>query len=74
MNEDLTLVSTDDLIDELQSRCDAMVLVYRKDIDQNIDQTYCNCWGGKGVALGLLEYGKLKVSRDITRDMDRNEE
>ena len=70
---DLTIVATDDLLDELAGRHDAMIFAGYKNKSDEIS-TYQRFWrGGNIPALGLAEFISMRI-RDACNDMDRFEE
>ncbi len=65
MNTDLSLVTTDDLIEELKGRCDNCAFVLEAGHTEN-DLGLATIWNGSPFAcLGLLDFLRHAIKQDI---------
>ena len=61
---DLSLVSMDDIWEELKKRFDACLLVDLKEYDEQREGAQISYHGGKFICIGLAEYAKEKILKD----------
>jgi hypothetical protein len=61
---DLSLVSMDDIWDEIKKRFDCVLLVDLKSIDSNREGAQVSFHGGKFACIGLAQYAVSKIMRD----------
>jgi hypothetical protein len=66
---ELELVDTDDLIEELQSRHDNLLIVGRKDLNLDHEAHLCFWSGGCTPALGLVKYAELRITEKIKQEL-----
>jgi len=65
---DLSLVSIDELIDEVERRNDACIIAYIKTLDSKMEDAQFCYHGGKFTALGLARGMAYKLERDLGMD------
>ena len=61
---DLSLVSMDDIWEELKRRFDAILLVDLKSYDEHREGAKISYKGGKFICMGLADYAKEKILID----------
>lgn len=61
---DLSLVSMDEIWEELKKRFDAVLLVDLKTYDSEREGAQISFKGGKFICIGLAEYAKKKILDD----------
>lgn len=62
---DLSLVSMDDIWDELKKRNEAVVLIDMKTLDKDRESSQVSYKGGQFTCLGLVEKAKLVLTKSI---------
>ena len=62
---DLSLVSMDEIWEELKKRNEAVVLVDMRTLDQERETSQLSYKGGQFVCLGMLEGAKAQLLRDM---------
>jgi len=65
---DLSLVSFDDIWEELKNRYEVVVVLTIKNIDRNREARSMNSAGGRYSCLGLVAYAQDRILYDIERD------
>ena len=62
---DLSLVSMEDIWDELKKRHDAIIMVDMKTLDGERESSQISYKGGQFTCVGLLEKAKAKLLKDM---------
>lgn len=70
---DLDLVSTDDLMHELQARFDAGAIMLATSVDKNMEADRSSWWGGVA-AVGLTELLRQRVVTAWFNTLDQDDE
>lgn len=71
---DLSLVTLDELLDEIRNRCDCGIIVLHADRSEGEGGLSTNFWGNPFTDLGLLDYIRGLVKRDINGSMFEKDE
>ena len=71
MTGDLSLVDTDDLIEELKKRHDAGLICMLRHRHSEQEERYTEYWGSAVMAVGLAEYAKHRIVNQMDRESDK---
>lgn len=62
---DLSLISMDELIKEINKRTDVCVVAYVQKLSNNTEQSHFYFHGGRFAAIGLCEAMKCKIVNEV---------
>lgn len=71
---DLSLITLDELLDEIRTRCDCGVIVLHAERSEEESGLSTNFWGNPFTELGLLDYIRSLIKRDINESMFEKDE
>lgn len=71
---DLSLVTLDELLDEIRTRCDCGVIILHADRSEDEGGLSVNFWGNPFTELGLLDYARGEIKRDIQHGLFEKDE
>ena len=74
ISDELGLVPTERLMDELKRRYDKGVFAWQNDVDGKDEEIGGSFWGGKATALGLADYLYIVCQNEIMEMCDKEED